>query len=94
MRLVLAHNANKPLVPVKYSQIQQLVLRLQAKQKGIANVVIAHAQRRFLRLGWELAQMGSTAASAGLLSERVLRCKACTLVLLWPPASAGTQARD
>ena len=64
MRLVLAHNANKPLVPVKYSQIQQLVLKLQAKQKGIASAIIAHAQRKFLRLGWELAPVGKTTAGA------------------------------
>lgn len=59
MRFVLAHNNKKPLVPVSYTQIQQLLKRLQAKQANIAKCIIAHAQAKFLGMGWQLEPIGN-----------------------------------
>jgi hypothetical protein len=58
MRFVLAQNHKKPLVPISYSQIQQLLKALQAKQQNIAKCIIAHAQVKFLGLGWQLQPLG------------------------------------
>jgi hypothetical protein len=64
MRYLLAQNRKKPGVPVTYTDIAKRLQELQKNKKGIANAVIAHAQKQFLKLGWELVEVKSGAGSA------------------------------
>lgn len=61
MRHMLAFNQAKPMVPVATSVISKLLKDLNSRAVGTTKPVMARARVRFLGLGWDLVEVGTSA---------------------------------
>jgi hypothetical protein len=64
MRFILAQNQAKPMVPVPTASISKVLKELNTRAQGVTKAVMARARVGFMRLGWDVVEIGVVTVDA------------------------------